>query len=373
MRQQKVLDVSRYFVASCRGMATNKATLRDVARLANVSTATVSRVANGNPQVHPEIQSRVFAAARQLGVDLTETRKNRSLAFVLGNRDAPNEFQSRVLMGAEGYCAQHGWDLQFISFLCDLETSAGNLRLPPALARHDRPGGVILSGTHSTGILATLRERRIPFSVAGNNIVGKWCPEEYDCVSTDDVRGAFEVTQYLIGLGHRHIWYIGNQRLPWYAHCAEGYRRAMMESGLEPRFSEIRSEDRKLGYLAAKSLLANKEPATALFAGNDQAAFGIYQALQESGMRIPDDVSVAGFDDTMGDVLHPGLTSAREFPREIGRHLAEFVFKRIHNPDLPPQQMMIPTELIRRDSVRALQSARIVALERTKEEFLTPR
>ena len=354
-------------------MASSKATLRDVARIANVSTATVSRVANGNPQVQPEIQSRVFAAARQLGVDLTETRKKRSLAFVLGNRDALNEFQSRVLLGAEGYCVQHGWDLNFISFWCDLETSTGNLRLPPALTRNDRPGGVILSGTHSTGILATLQEKRIPFSVAGNNIVGEWRPEEYDCVLTDDVRGASEVTQYLIGLGHRDIWYIGNQRLPWYARCAEGYRRAMSESGLEPRFSEIRSEDRELGYLAAKSLLANKEPATALFAGNDQAASGIYQALLGSGMRVPDDISVAGFNDTMGDVLHPGLTSAREFPREVGRHLAEFVFNRIENPDLPPQQMMIPTELIRRDSACAGPSPRAVGLDRTKEEFLTPR
>ena len=96
------------------------AALRDIAKLAKVSSAAVSRVANGNPQVDEEIQARVHAAARKLGIDLTGTLKNRVIAFVLGNRDVLNEFQSRILLGAEAYCNQHGWDLQFISFRCDL-------------------------------------------------------------------------------------------------------------------------------------------------------------------------------------------------------------------------------------------------------------
>ncbi len=159
-------------------MSENKSTLRDVARLAKVSTATVSRVANGNPQVDPEIQAAVLSAAKKLGIDLTDTRKNRTIAFVLGNRERVNEFQSRILLGAEGYCAQHNWDLQFISFRNDLSTPPANLRLPDALTRPNRVSGVILSGTHSAGILAALREKRVPFSVVGNNIVGEWhdCP-----------------------------------------------------------------------------------------------------------------------------------------------------------------------------------------------------
>lgn len=338
-------------------MAKPKTTLRDVARLANVSSATVSRVANGNPQVDAEIGARVHAAARKLGIDLISSRKNRSIAFVLGNRDALNEFQSRILLGAEGYCLQHGWDLHFISFRCDLSAPPGNLRLPQALTRPDRPSGAILSGTHSVSILSALREIRIPFSAMVNNIVGDWRPEEYDCVATDDVGGSAEITQYLISLGHRRILYVGDQRLPWYARCAEGYRRTMRDAGIEPRFSEIRSEDRELGYLAVKSLLANGERPTAIFAGNDQAAAGVYRAVQESGIRIPNDLSVAGFNDTIGDLLYPALTTAREFPGELGRHLAEFILRRIREPDTPPQQLLMPTELVRRDSVRAIDPA----------------
>jgi DNA-binding LacI/PurR family transcriptional regulator len=328
----------------------------DVARLAKVSVGVVARIASGS-QVSPSTQATVLAAARKLGVTLTSGNKNRTITFILGNRDTVNEFQSKVLLGAEVYCAQHDWDLQFISFRCDLNAALGTLRLPEALMRSNRPSGVILTGTHSVSILSALSERQIPFSLVGNNIVGEWRPDQYDCVFTDDIRGSTDITRYLIAQGHRNIWYIGNQRLPWFARCAKGYRQAMKEADLEPRFSEISSEDRELGYLAVKALLASGQRPTALFVGTDQAASGVYQALQESGIRIPDDISVAGFNDTIGEVLHPGLTTVREFPKELGGHLAEFALKRIHEPDLPPQQLVMPTELIRRESVRQVSSS----------------
>ena len=329
----------------------------EVARLAKVSVSTVVRVANGNGRVAPSVRSAVAAAARKAGISLEASRRNRTLTFVLGNRDTVNEFQARILLGAEGYCAQHDWDMQFICFRSDLNAPMGAVRLPEALMRSNRPSGVILTGTHSASTLSALSDKHIPFSLVGNNIVGDWQPEQYDCVFTDDVRGSIEITRYLIAEGHRNIWYIGNRRLPWFARCAQGYLRAMKEADLEPRFSEISSEDRELGYLAVKALLASGERPTALFVGTDQAASGVYQALQESGIRIPDDISVAGFNDTIGEVLHPGLTTVREFPKELGGHLAEFTLRRIHEPDLPPQQLVMPTELIRRESVRHISSS----------------
>ncbi len=333
----------------------------EVARLAKVSLSTVLRVANGNPRVASSVRSVVAAAARRAGVSLDANRRNRTITFVLGNRDTVNEFQSKILLGAEGYCAQHDWDMRFICFRSDLNAPMGAVRLPEALMRANRPSGVILTGTHSASILSALSEKRIPFSLVGNNIVGDWEPDQYDCVFTDDVRGSTEITRYLIAEGHRNIWYIGNRRLPWFARCADGYLCAMKEAELEPRFSEISSEDRELGYLAVKALLARGERPTALFVGTDQAASGVYQALQESGIRIPDDISVAGFNDTIGEVLHPGLTTVREFPKELGGHLAEFTVRRIHEPDLPPQQLVMPTELIRRESVRHIASSPALA------------
>jgi LacI family transcriptional regulator, galactose operon repressor len=309
------------------------------------------RKLEGEPESRPtsKVQRTPAESPRRAHASPSNTH---TITFVLGNRDTVNEFQSNILLGAESFCSSHGYGLHFVSFGSDLNAPLGSVRLPDVLTQSNRPGGVILTGTHSASILTALVESNIPFSLVGNNIVGEWQPEQFDCVFTDDIRGSAEITRYLIAQGHRNIWYVGNQRLPWFARCARGYRQVMKEADLEPHFSEIGAEDRELGYLAVKALLADGERPTALFAGTDQAASGVYQALQESGIRIPDDISVAGFNDTIGDVLHPGLTTVREFPKELGVHLAEFVLQRINQPELAPQQLVMPTELIRRESVR---------------------
>ena len=244
----------------------------EVAELANVSLSMVLRVANGNDRIEPAVRSSVFAAARQLGISLAPGPRNRTIAFVLGNRDTVNEFQSKILVGAEGYCAQHDWDLQFMCFRSELNAPGGPSRLPDALVRPNRPSGAILTGTHSASTLSALIEKRIPFSLVGNNVVGDWDPRQYDCVFTDDVRGSIEITRHLIAEGHKKIWYIGNRRLPWFARCADGYSKAMKEADLEPHFSEISSEDRELGYLAVKALLASGQGQRAL-CGHGSSSF----------------------------------------------------------------------------------------------------
>jgi len=186
----------------------------EVARLAKVSVSTVSRVAQGNSKLPSSVQASVLAAAQGLGFNLRSDAKGRTITFILGNRDTVNEFQSKVLLGAEGYCTRHDWALHFISFRSDLNAPASRLSLPEVLTSSNRPSGVILTGTHSANILAALSEKQVPFSLVGNNIVGDWQPDQYDCVFTDDVRGSADITRYLIAQGHRNICYIGNQRLP---------------------------------------------------------------------------------------------------------------------------------------------------------------
>jgi DNA-binding LacI/PurR family transcriptional regulator len=163
------------------------------------------------------------------------------------------------------------------------------------------------------------------------------------------------MAQYLIGIGHRRICFVGNTRLPWFARCFEGYSRAMLEAGLEPLQSSIDTEDdSESGYLGAKSLLTRNDPVTAIIAGNDHTARGVYKGVRDSGLRIPDDISVVGCDDTIGAWLYPRLTSVREFPEQIGKQMAEMILNRIADPTLPQQIVTIPTELIKRDSCREL-------------------
>jgi DNA-binding LacI/PurR family transcriptional regulator len=199
-------------------------------------------------------------------------------------------------------------------------------------------------------MLELLRSRKIPFAVLGNNVIGEWTPDEYQSVFSDDVQGAFDLTNHLISQGHRNIWFFGDLSMPWYSRCAQGYRSAMSQSNLEPRCSEIRAADQELGYLAMRSVLSRKELVTAVFAGSDQIARGVYEALRQSNLEVPGDVSVAGFNDTEGALFDPPLTSVREFPEQLGQHLAELTMRSIKDPLGVRKQMTIPTKLVVRQS-----------------------
>lgn len=331
-----------------------KKSFKDVAKLANVSPATVSRVAKGQVNVDQAIRARVRKAAETLGVDLEQKRNEKAniIAFMLSNRDLLHSFQARILFGSESYCASQDRELLFMSFRYSPNTPPKELHLPKILNQRGIVRAMILGGTNSSNMLTALREREIPFAVLGNNVIGDWNPQEFDAVYSDDVQGAHDLTTQLVADGHRDIWFIGDVELPWYARCAQGYRQGMMDASLQPRFSEIHSDDRQLGYLSMRSIISRREPVTAVFAGSDQIASGVYEALRQSGLSIPDDVSVAGFNDSEGALMDPPLTSVREFPEELGKHLAEFVLRRIQSPNREPQQLTIPTRIVPRQSTK---------------------
>ncbi len=231
-----------------------KITFSELARFAKVSPATVSRVAAGNPKVDPKIRDRVRRAAEQHGVDLEERRfdKSRLIVFLLANRDILHRFQSRVLAGAESYASALEWELVFLSFRYDAHVPAAELHLPQILSRRSPARGVILGGVNFANLLQALANRQVPFSVLGNNVMGEWCPETSEVVYSDDIRGSYDATQHLLSQGHRHIWFIGDMRFPWFTRCGEGYRQAMGEAGREARQSEIHSDGRELGYFGGQ-------------------------------------------------------------------------------------------------------------------------
>jgi DNA-binding LacI/PurR family transcriptional regulator len=334
----------------------SKLGLREIASAANVSMATVSRVLNGSSRVDPAIQKNVLAAAAELDIDFSQRNKTKALVFLLSNRAMQHAFHSRILLGAEAYCASRNWELIFQSLNYPAQVPPKELPLPKVVQRHDVVRGVILAGTNSANLLESLRQKGVPFVVLGNNVIGETADTNCDVVFSDDVMGSHDMTRYLIALGHRHICFVGNIGLPWFARCFAGYKRAMEESGLSPRHSTIDSENEaEIGYLGTKSLLARGEPVTAIFAGNDQTAHGVYKGLRDSGLSIPDDVSVVGCDDTVGSWLFPTLTTLREFPEQLGKQMVELLLNRITNPSLEPQRVTLPTELIKRDSCRQIQ------------------
>jgi DNA-binding LacI/PurR family transcriptional regulator len=332
-----------------------KITVHDVARSAGVSASTVSRVARGMGRVSPDVEKRVREAAQELGFDRISGTSAKIVTFLLSNREMMHYFHSRVLVGAQDYLAGRDYDVLHFSFRYPASVNWKALRLPDVLLRRDLVAGFIVAGANTKNLLELLSRREIPFVVFGNNVFGDWPQDQCDTVWSDENQGGYEMTRHLQSLGHRDIWYVGNCSLPWYARCFQGFSRAMTEAGLPPRISGFDTDkEEELGYLATKSLLGQHEPVTAIFAGGDMVAQGVYRALHDCGLSIPGDISVAGYNDIEAERFHPPLTSVRVFSEQIGKSMAEMLLNRLNQPSLPPQRLALPTQVMRRDSCQPL-------------------
>jgi len=307
-----------------------------------------------------------------LGLNLGEQTSMKIAGFLFGNRPLLRPFHSLVLQAAERYFAAHEYNLMFLSFDYDDKVNLQDLHMPPVLQRRGLVCGYILAARVYPNLLEFFRLRGIPSAVIGNHVMGEWQDDQCDVVWLDDIQGAYEGTRFLQSLGHRDIWFIGARRPTGGPRRYEGYRRAMVEAGLSPQNSEINSNDYfELGYLSAKSLLNRGEPLTAILAASDIVAQGVYSALRDCGLQVPQDVSVVGFDDIEAPFMHPPLTTVRVFADEIGRELAEMLLNRITRPDLDPQRHVIPTRMVKRESHRTLSSKPQIENE-AREQNLRP-
>jgi len=329
-----------------------KANLQDVAKAAGVSVATVSRVANGLDTVTPALRDKVIQAALQLGIDLRQKSQFNVIAFLLSNRGVLHPFHSSVLVGAEAHCALHGYALLFVQLEYGLHVPAENLFVPGVLENRHLTRGVIVAGTNAENLLHLLDRQGIPIVVLGNNVVGAWQPDNYDTVFFDDIDGTKALTRYLLSLGHKRILFVGNCKLPWFLRRFEGYRAAIEEAGLEVLLGDIDSPSpEEIGYLATKSVLDRSHPISAVIAGEDAAARGVYRAVADKGLRIPEHISVAGFNDTLeASALSPPLTSVHVFTEQLGKQLAQLLMNRVAHPGLGPKTLMLPTRLVKRES-----------------------
>jgi DNA-binding LacI/PurR family transcriptional regulator len=328
-------------------------TLEDVARLAKVSPATVSRVINKTTRVSPDVQARIRAAAEKLGFDLRKRNKTRLIAFILSNRSLLYPFHSQVLLASQAYCAAQDYDVVFLPLQYSEGQDWDKLHLPRIFHRADVIDGFIASGVNHQNLFDALSRTGLPFTILGDTVQGNWRASEYDVVRIDDTDGGYEVTRYLQSLGHTKVAFVGNTRLKWFARRHEGYLRAMQEASLAPTVSSVDSENEyEIGFIGIKHLLADREKSVgAVFAASDAIAFGVYTALRELDIPVPGAISVCGFNDTPdASLLYPPLTSVNVFPELIGRSLAELLLARINDSTLPPQTRILHTRLVKRES-----------------------
>jgi LacI family transcriptional regulator len=325
-------------------------TIHDIAREAGVSPSTVSRVLNGTVPVASSKRDAVLAVVEKLNyrpnVIAQGLARGRTAAIGVVTQSVASPFYGEILRGVEQGLLGSGYHSVFASgnWLTEQELAAFDL-----LSGRRVDGLVVLPGTISDEQLRR-SAKELPLIVVGRRIAGL----ESQCLYIDDERAAYEATCYLIELGHQRIAHIAG---PETHHDAverrRGYLRALSEAGLPHDEQLVVAGDytEQSGLLALQSLLSRNTIFTAIFAANDQMAYGARLGLYRHGIRVPEDVSLVGFDDLISSAYTtPPLTTVRQPLIELGRAASEAVLALL-NGQTPPQQTFSTSLIVRESAV----------------------
>jgi LacI family transcriptional regulator len=341
-----------------RNGSPGRVTIEDVAREADVSYATVSRVVSGKGYVSPETRARVMEAVARTGYIANRRAQGlasgRAQVVGLVVHDLDTSYIGEIVRGIDEELASASYDLMlYTTHKRKHRESAFVTNLTAGLA----DGLLLVLPTDPASYLDSIRRRGFPFVLIDHGGSGADGPS----VGATNHQGACDATRYLIGLGHRRIGFVtGNLEMGCAADRLAGYRTALREHGLAVDPCLIQEGDfaQPRGFDCARTLLSLREPPTAIFASNDVSAFGVVEAIRDRGLRVPDDVSVIGFDDIpTAASIHPALTTVRQPLEEMGRQATRMLLEFIANPDRQVERLDLPTSLVIRGSCRALAGA----------------
>jgi LacI family transcriptional regulator len=332
-----------------------KPTLKDVARLAGVSYQTVSSVVNNKPIVAEETRQRILDAIKQLNYTpdaaARSLRSGKTRIIGLMIPDAHNPHFWMTVSGAEDEALAHGYSLLLATTSMDEEREKNAFR---ALLQQ-RLDGLIPLFTYPENFaqeLTELSNQKFPFAISASGA-------EMPAVAMDVIwmhyeEAGRELMDHLIGLGHRRIAMIhGVGRSALASDRLTAYKQGLEQSGIAYDEGYVIQCGYTLddGYHAAEKLLSLHPAPTAIIGINDLMAFGALQAAHQRGLRVPEDVSIAGFDDLpMSSLLSPPLTTGRADGGEIGRQCVRLVLERMKTPDLPARNVHLHTRLVVRGS-----------------------
>ena len=325
------------------------ATIRDVARLAGVSVATVSRVVNGSDRVSPKTRQRVREVAGELDYWPNEaarsltTRQTSALGVLLP--DVYGEFFSEVIRGMDREARKSQHHLLLSSSHADSETI-----LSAARSMRGRIDGLILMTPEDAALepLGRIAERLPVVLLNPRNL-----STGVSSVSIDNHGGALRATRHLIDLGHKRIATVkgpkGNvdaeERL-------RGFRLALDSAGLESAGEYEGAFTEPSGYRVALKILQEMHRPTAIFAANDSMAVGMLSAFGGHGVRVPEDIALTGFDDVaMARFVRPSLTTVRVDASKMGARAVQLLLAAIRDPEgSEPRSEITPAELVIRRS-----------------------
>ncbi|MGW0171879.1 LacI family DNA-binding transcriptional regulator [Streptomyces sp. NPDC004096] len=329
-----------------------RVTIVDVARHAQVSTTTVSKVLRNAYGTSPQMRAKVRQAIADLGYrPYAAARGMRGQTYTIGVMlpDIRNPFFPEIVDGLTDIL----WETDYQVLMAPGRNGEkAEARVTEAMIDRGMDGMVLVAPIssrthleHVAGIVPTVVVGR-----HGHSAV-------YDTVSDDDLTGAALVVDHLADLGHRRIAHIEHsetdpRRIAEMPNAirAEGYRQAMRARGLEDEIDIVSTTyTQQGGYLGAQQLLARPDRPTAIFAGADIVATGVLQAVSEAGLAVPDDISIAGYDNTSFAALGPiSLTSVDQAGRHIGANAAKLLLERIADRTRPTAQVKLSPTLVAR-------------------------
>jgi DNA-binding LacI/PurR family transcriptional regulator len=323
------------------------ATIIDVARLSGVSKSTVSNVVHGSAPVAQRTREKVLQAIEELGYrpnalarDL-KRRRTATVGVVVG--DLANPFFGELTKSIEQRTAEAG----YAAIICDIHSAADTDREKVALLREQRVAGILMM--YFGGDAMVIEEvRRAAVPIIGVSVLDS----RFDCVVTDDAKGAAIAVDHLAELGHQRIAYVPGDATEASTLAArlQGWKRALRRHKLRRGPIVTMNEHSAIkGTIGLETALASDDPPTAYFASNDTTALRLIDRLDEAGVRVPQDVSVVGFDDIwIAGLRRVGLTSVRQPVGELAALGVERLLLRIAQVDVDPdapatQQKLAPT------------------------------
>jgi LacI family transcriptional regulator len=345
-------------------------TIVDVARDIGVSHATVSRVLNAHQGVKPATRQRVLEAVDRLGyVANPQARRlagGRSHLIGLIISGLTNGYAARMLEGIEAAVSETDYDLLLYSSISRTRRQTHEGKYVERLINGLADGLLIVSPFFPDTYFEQLERHRFPYVLVDHTEPRGRHP----AIFATNYQGAYEATEYLIQLGHRRIGFItGWQVHPSSHERLQGYQSALAAHNLvfDPAMVCVGDFLIDGGYQAGRKLLSMPDPPSAIFASSDDMAIGVMNAARQLGRRIPDDVSIMGFDDIhQASHVYPRLTTVSQSLEEIGAIALNMLLEYISNPDSPRRQHMMATRLVIREScqppARADQQAAVAAV-----------
>jgi LacI family fructose operon transcriptional repressor len=321
--------------------------IKDVAKIAGVSTATVSRVLANHSRVKEDTRKVVLDAVEQLNyrpnLIARSLRVQKSAKIGLVVSDIRNPFFTAIGRAVEDAAYEQGYSV----LMCNTDENPEKEEMYLNLMHDENVAGIIFSPTQQFSAGLKSYRSNIPFVIIDRAVNSK----HVDMVLLDNVAAAYELTNHLIGNGYRKLAGLFGNASTTGQERNKGFHKALNEHELKPVAEYFIPPRIKQGYDTTLALLDSTEQPDAIFTSNSLLTAGVFQALRDRKLKVPNDVALVGFDETTwGELVDPPITLIAQPTEEIGRTATELLFQRIAVPSRSPKTVILKGNLIARAS-----------------------